>query len=123
MKHSNLSKTGGRADTPRSLTGSRQLLDRRDEFLLRGVDTTVGGEDVRAARPAEREEDRGVVLPDEVFENSTPLLRTFQIARPLAREHHRATDVCESLKACRLTTCGRGHRLIKLCQTFVDLSA
>ena len=123
LKHPNLGKTGSRADAPRSLTGSRQLLDRREEFHLRGVDAAVGGEDVRAARPAEREEDRGVVLPDEIFENSTPLLRTFQVARPLAREHHRATDVCKSLKACRLTACGRGHRLIELRETFVDLSA
>src|SRR4029453_8077033 len=52
LKHPNLGKTGSRAHAPRSLTGSRQLLDRRDQFRLRGIDPAVGGEDIRTARPS-----------------------------------------------------------------------
>jgi hypothetical protein len=85
------------------------------QFRLRGVDPAVGGEDIRTARPAESEEHRGVVLPDEVLENCAPLLRTFDVTRPLARKHHRAADVCKCLKACWLTARGRRHRLVQLC--------
>jgi hypothetical protein len=39
----------------------------------------LAGENIRAARPAEREENHVIVFSDEIFENRTPLFRTFHV--------------------------------------------
>ena len=69
LEHPDFSKTGIRVDTTGSLTGLRQLPNRRCKLLLRGIDTAVRGEDIRATGPAERKEDHVVVLPDKVLQN------------------------------------------------------
>jgi hypothetical protein len=97
-------------------------LDRRDELLLCGIYASVGSENIRAARPAEREENHVIVFSDEIFENRTPLFRTFHVTRSLACEQQRAADIGKCLKSRRLPARGRGHRLVELRQALVDIS-
>ena len=98
LEDTDLGQPRGRGHAARSLAGLGQLPYRRDELRLGGVDSTVGGEDVGAARAAEREQGHVVVLPHELVEDLAPLLRPLGVARPLAREHQRAADVGERLE-------------------------
>ena len=101
---------------------SVELADRRDELLLGGVDPAVRGEDIGAARAAEREERDVVVSSHELLENLAPLLWPLGVARPLTREHQGAADVGERLETCGLTTCRRSHGLVEMRKPPVDSS-
>ena len=62
-----------------------------------------------------------VVLPHELVEDATPLLRAVEVAGPLAGEHQRATHVGECLETGLAARCRR-HRLVQMSETLVHLS-
>ncbi len=97
----------------RTLACVRQLPDRREEFALSGVDPSIRGEHVRAARAAESEQRDRVVLADEVLQHPAPLLGTLRVTGEVARQHECAADIGERLQARRLSGRRRRHRLVE----------
>jgi hypothetical protein len=122
LKRTDLRKPGRRWNAARTLPRGCQLANRLLELGLRCVDPAIGGEDVRAASPAEGEQRHVVVRADELVEHGAPLLGAFAVAGTLAGEHQRAADVREGLEVGGLAARRGSHRLIESSETLVHVA-
>ena len=63
-----------------------------------------------------------VVAPDEVLEDTAPLLRPLEVSGSFAGEHENTADVGKRLEAGGLAARRGCHRLVQMAEADVDLS-